>query len=230
MPPRPDGRRRMTCRRAPPPMMTAIPPASSQEGAERLPHDQRGRGRTSHPPARAPLLGNQVPPGEAAEARRRTPLLPARRISLLRRISDLLYIQGYTIKGVQRLLREGGGRLSDDIPPATPRTSRGRGRAPQRRSRPRAADDPDLPMPASARARRDPRLSACAAALVHTLAETARRLRALLPKPPGSRSNAPARPALNAAAAGPAALAVRWPAAAPLGVQAPPRSERSAVW
>jgi DNA-binding transcriptional MerR regulator len=39
-------------------------------------------------------------------------------IALLRRVSDLLYIQGYTIKGVQRLLREGGGRLSDDIPPA----------------------------------------------------------------------------------------------------------------
>ena len=39
-------------------------------------------------------------------------------IALLRRISDLLYIQGYTIKGVQRLLREGGGRLADDIPPA----------------------------------------------------------------------------------------------------------------
>jgi DNA-binding transcriptional MerR regulator len=39
-------------------------------------------------------------------------------ISLLRRISDLLYVQGYTIKGVQRLLREGGGKLSDDIPPA----------------------------------------------------------------------------------------------------------------
>src|ERR1700745_2691591 len=39
-------------------------------------------------------------------------------ISLLRRISDLLYIQGYTIKGVQALLREGGGKLSDDIPPA----------------------------------------------------------------------------------------------------------------
>src|SRR5271163_3481554 len=38
-------------------------------------------------------------------------------IILLRRISDLLYTQGYTIKGVQRLLREGGGRLSDDIPP-----------------------------------------------------------------------------------------------------------------
>ena len=41
-------------------------------------------------------------------------------IALLRRISDLLYIQGYTIKGVQRLLREGGGTLSDDIPPAGP--------------------------------------------------------------------------------------------------------------
>src|SRR4051812_38544688 len=41
-------------------------------------------------------------------------------IQLLRRISDLLYIQGYTIKGVQRLLREGGGQLSDDIPPPRP--------------------------------------------------------------------------------------------------------------
>ncbi len=40
-------------------------------------------------------------------------------IVLLRRISDLLYTQGYTIKGVQRLLREGGGQLSEDIPPAT---------------------------------------------------------------------------------------------------------------
>ncbi|NGM22057.1 MerR family transcriptional regulator [Roseomonas stagni] len=29
-------------------------------------------------------------------------------IGLLKRISDLLYTQGYTIKGVQRLLREGG--------------------------------------------------------------------------------------------------------------------------
>src|SRR6201995_5883705 len=41
-------------------------------------------------------------------------------IGLLRRISDLLYIQGYTIKGVKRLLREGGGQLSEDIPPAPP--------------------------------------------------------------------------------------------------------------
>src|SRR6266852_9407911 len=40
-------------------------------------------------------------------------------IVLLRRIADLLYTEGYTIKGVQRLLREGGGQLSDDIPPPT---------------------------------------------------------------------------------------------------------------
>ena len=40
-------------------------------------------------------------------------------IALLRSISHLLYIQGYTIKGVQRLLREGGGALADDIPPAS---------------------------------------------------------------------------------------------------------------
>lgn len=38
-------------------------------------------------------------------------------IGLLQRISDMLYIQGYTIKGVQRLLREGGGKLLDNIPP-----------------------------------------------------------------------------------------------------------------
>ena len=41
-------------------------------------------------------------------------------IALLRRISGLLYVQGYTIKGGQRLLREGGGKLADDIPPPSP--------------------------------------------------------------------------------------------------------------
>jgi DNA-binding transcriptional MerR regulator len=62
-------------------------------------------------------------------------------IALLRRISDLLYIQGYTIKGVQRLLREGGGRLSDDIPPATP-TERAAAAAEQAR----VEAEPVLPM------------------------------------------------------------------------------------
>jgi DNA-binding transcriptional MerR regulator len=40
-------------------------------------------------------------------------------IALLRRVSDLLYTQGYTIKGVQRLLREGGleeGGLLGELP------------------------------------------------------------------------------------------------------------------
>jgi DNA-binding transcriptional MerR regulator len=39
-------------------------------------------------------------------------------VALLRRVADLLYTQGYTIKGVQRLLREGGGAFHDNIPPA----------------------------------------------------------------------------------------------------------------
>jgi DNA-binding transcriptional MerR regulator len=66
-------------------------------------------------------------------------------IALLRRISDLLYIQGYTIKGVQRLLREGGGRLADDIPPATPDEQAA---AEAERSGARPGEiDPQLPMP-----------------------------------------------------------------------------------
>jgi DNA-binding transcriptional MerR regulator len=40
-------------------------------------------------------------------------------VFLLRRVADLLYTQGYTIKGVQRLLREGGGALQENIPPAS---------------------------------------------------------------------------------------------------------------
>lgn len=60
-------------------------------------------------------------------------------IALLRRISDLLYIQGYTIKGVQRLLREGGGKLSDDIPPPAPEEKAGPDQV--------ETDDLQLPMP-----------------------------------------------------------------------------------
>ena len=64
-------------------------------------------------------------------------------ITLLRRVSDLLYIQGYTIKGVQRLLREGGGKLSDDIPPA-PADER---EADEAASLAPADIEPQLPMP-----------------------------------------------------------------------------------
>ncbi|MCO6417703.1 MerR family transcriptional regulator [Siccirubricoccus sp. KC 17139] len=46
-------------------------------------------------------------------------------IALLRRISDLLYTQGYTIKGVQRLLREGGLEEAELHPPETPETAAG---------------------------------------------------------------------------------------------------------
>lgn len=63
-------------------------------------------------------------------------------IALLRRISDLLYIQGYTIKGVQRLLKDGGGVLGDDIPPP-PAGERAEG-APERVP---ASPEPELPMP-----------------------------------------------------------------------------------
>ena len=64
-------------------------------------------------------------------------------IALLRRISDLLYIQGYTIKGVQRLLREGGGKLSDDIPPA-PADEQEAAEAERAAG---LASEPELPMP-----------------------------------------------------------------------------------
>ena len=60
-------------------------------------------------------------------------------ISLLRRIADLLYIEGYTIKGVQRLLREGGGRLADDIPPPAPDERAG--------ETPPEVEDAQLPIP-----------------------------------------------------------------------------------
>ena len=64
-------------------------------------------------------------------------------IALLRQVSDLLYIQGYTIKGVQRLLREGGGRLSDDIPPPTPDEQA----AAAVEREPPIAREPELPIP-----------------------------------------------------------------------------------
>jgi DNA-binding transcriptional MerR regulator len=63
-------------------------------------------------------------------------------IALLRRISGLLYVQGYTIKGVQRLLREGGGQLSDDIPPPAPEEKAGPEHADHA-----LADEPQLLMP-----------------------------------------------------------------------------------
>ena len=102
-------------------------------------------------------------------------------ISLLRRISDLLYIQGYTIKGVQRLLREGGGRLADDIPPATPDE---RAAAEAERDMALAVPPAELtltiPEPPSTAIRRVPEVERLRAALRHALAEL-EAIRALLP-------------------------------------------------
>jgi DNA-binding transcriptional MerR regulator len=41
-------------------------------------------------------------------------------IDLLRRIRNLLYSEGYTIKGVQRLLREGRGKDDEEVVDGTP--------------------------------------------------------------------------------------------------------------
>ncbi len=41
-------------------------------------------------------------------------------VELLRRIRQLLYRDGYTIKGVQRLLRDRSGDLSGEVEPAAP--------------------------------------------------------------------------------------------------------------
>ena len=63
-------------------------------------------------------------------------------IALLRRIHALLYVQCYTIKGVQRLLRETGGRLADDIPPPAPEEM-----ASTAADLFTQTDEPQLPMP-----------------------------------------------------------------------------------
>jgi DNA-binding transcriptional MerR regulator len=110
-------------------------------------------------------------------------------IALLRRISDLLYIQGYTIKGVQRLLREGGGRLSDDIPPPSPDELA----AAEAERAVTGSFEPELPMPglvvpgsqsAAARSNARPKSDPDAERLRALLAEALRELealRALLP-------------------------------------------------
>ncbi len=50
-------------------------------------------------------------------------------VDLLRRIRSLLYHDGYTIKGVQKILRENGGRLDAEAgaPPASRPTEEGLG-------------------------------------------------------------------------------------------------------
>jgi DNA-binding transcriptional MerR regulator len=99
-------------------------------------------------------------------------------IALLRRISDLLYTQGYTIKGVQRLLREGGGRLADDIPPPT-EAERAAAEVERSPTPPQLSFLPPEPAPAIG-PRRPTEADRLRAILVHTLAEL-EAIRALLP-------------------------------------------------
>jgi len=99
-------------------------------------------------------------------------------IALLRRVSDLLYIQGYTIKGVQRLLREGGGRLADDIPPPT-EAERAEAEAERAPAPPQLSFLPPEPS-AAAGPRRPSEVERLRALLAHTLAEL-EAIRAMLP-------------------------------------------------
>ena len=161
----------------------------------------RDNGVTDGKPGRAGSQAGGPLIGGVRRVQRSEPLRPAvlhdaggRRyyrpddIALLRRISDLLYIQGYTIKGVQRLLREGGGRLSDDIPPA-PEDEQEAAEA-ERAAALRA--EPELPMPglastapaqaarANVRPKVDPEAERLRALLTETLREL-EELRDLLP-------------------------------------------------
>jgi DNA-binding transcriptional MerR regulator len=63
-------------------------------------------------------------------------------IALLKRIHELLHVQGYTIKGVQRLIREGGGHLAENIPPPPPEEIAGLFEQVFAHT-----DEPQLPMP-----------------------------------------------------------------------------------
>ena len=100
-------------------------------------------------------------------------------ILLLRRISDLLYTQGFTIKGVQRLLRESGGRLSDDIPPPVGDERREGDSAGPELVQAQAAADGKLPQPASPDADAASEIARLRRVLAETLAEL-EALRALL--------------------------------------------------
>jgi DNA-binding transcriptional MerR regulator len=94
-------------------------------------------------------------------------------VTLLRRIADLLYTQGYTVKGVQRLLRERGGSLAVETPADDDAEPGGQAELPML--------DLATPPPkvARGRGRADPEVERLRALLAETLVEL-ERLRALL--------------------------------------------------
>jgi len=71
-------------------------------------------------------------------------------VDLLRKIRGLLYDDGYTIKGVQRLLRENRGRLSAMEPPYSEAIRADMARNPESAPAPRASLPPQTPVAAVA--------------------------------------------------------------------------------
>ncbi len=75
-------------------------------------------------------------------------------VALLRRVADLLYTQGYTIKGVQRLLRDGGITAPEPAqdhapPPSQPSLLPPEPAFPVREAAPQAEPDPEPTEPES---------------------------------------------------------------------------------
>jgi DNA-binding transcriptional MerR regulator len=66
-------------------------------------------------------------------------------VDLLRAIRDLLYEQGYTIKGVQKLMREGGLKIGDE-PVAAPADTAEEKAAPESAATARKASSEELPL------------------------------------------------------------------------------------
>ncbi len=71
-------------------------------------HHYGGVDGTRAAAARSSLLGNKVSTNQAGKAPGRPTVLRPEDIVLIKGIKSLLYVEGYTIKGVQKLLRETG--------------------------------------------------------------------------------------------------------------------------
>jgi DNA-binding transcriptional MerR regulator len=103
-------------------------------------------------------------------------------VDLLRRIRDLLYDQGYTIKGVQKLLRDQrgarGGAAADDPDPVVPAAAPAVHEAPD-------PDAADTAVVAVAEAPPVPRLTPAQRGRIQTVITELRALRELLRQPGG---------------------------------------------
>ena len=92
--------------------MVGSVPRPRRQVSHRIPDHQRGCGRARRGAARAALLGEQVPAGPAAKRGGGRRYYRPEDVDLLRQIRSLLYEEGYTIKGAQKLLANGAPRQS----------------------------------------------------------------------------------------------------------------------